>query len=104
MAESTLLDSRQVVSGAHHVALLEEISKSASQIALLADKVCDGSGEPDELDAMTSAIALLARRTGWFSDVALAGLRGQENGPSDAHYWLMPKHCIPQAPAKSGMA
>lgn len=95
---------KRVFTAAQQEALLSEISLACEQIALLSAHVCDCQGEVDLVDALTSAMAVLASRSGWFADLARTANQGSmhnANVVNDSVLWLLPERCRPVAIAET---
>ena len=95
---------RAAFTGEQCAALLDEITQTARQIKILARLVFERHDDADEADAIASAIEVLAGRVGWFAEIAEAGSGHRRFVPSDAHDWLMPDRCQPQAMTVQGRA
>ena len=95
---------RTIFTSAQHAALLDEVSQSARQIKILARLVFERHDDAEEVDAIASAIEVMAGRVGWFAEIAEAGSGRRKFVPSDAREWLMPDRCQPQAAETQGRA
>ncbi|HRL99342.1 MAG TPA: hypothetical protein PLE22_07840 [Acidovorax sp.] len=86
------------LNNAQHAVLLQEIAHNAFQMAELASRIGDRSGDPVDVEVLTAALEIMARRVGWMADYAHAGLSGVASGiDPDAVHWLMPAHFAAEA-------
>lgn len=95
---------KRVFTAAQQDALLSEISVACEQIAMLSAHACDCHGDADLVDALTSAMAALASRSGWFADLARTANQGSmhnANVVNDSVVWLLPERCRPVAIAET---
>lgn len=84
---------KTTVASVQHLALLEEISTEAGRLATLVDQLYDIRTDPDAHDSMVGAVDVLARRIGWFADVARVALGENPLHVCEARDWLMPGRC-----------
>jgi len=91
-----------VFSELQHGGLLSEASVANMQIALLARRIPDFSGDVDLLDALSAAIVVMAGRNCWLMQLAETGTGQPTDALDQAQYWLIPEACRPDARVVEG--